>query len=196
MGGFLFIQFNPNIQTDTKMANYQNPMAKCKVYTIQASPCDCILILQDTVGRNTRIPLRDAVTYSFQGGFSIQSPITGVKVDSASGFTQNDIDILICTCQSSLGGETSRAVSAGRVLLTGAGSWTAPADLQSMSYAVIATGNPGVTPTITTTSGTGPLVLDEQAGFSVTKNDTDLVAPLTVTTSSGDQVLITFTLYV
>ena len=178
------------------MSTYQNPSERCRVYTIEASSCDCLLILSSPGAKDKRIPLQDAFTYEFSGGFVIQGKSTGVKVSDASAFTQTDIDVLICACTTSIGGGAPATnTNVGRVLLTGADSWVAPAGLQSMAYQVRASGDEDVTPTITTISGTLPLFADEVGGYSVTKDsDIEIIAPLTITTSLGDIVVITYTL--
>ena len=76
----------------------QNPLARCEVFTISGTSCGCILTLTNSHGHSVTIPLQDAFTTDFTGGFLIQSPMIGVKVSSASGFTSADIDLLICNC--------------------------------------------------------------------------------------------------
>ena len=126
----------------------------------------------------------------------IQAPSTGVKVSNTSLFTQDDIDALICACQfAGSGGEVPNDTTVGRVILSGVDSWVVPAGLQSVAYSVVASGDVGVTPTITTLDGSSPLYVNESGGYSVIKDsDTQIIAPLTITTSSGDIVIVTYTL--
>lgn len=169
-------------------------MSRCKTYSIVATDCPCLLQLQDAHGNIVAINLEGATVRPIDadGNFNIQSPTGGALVASDSSFTESDIETLICNCHASGGSSgSSVTVQVHRELLVGVGSFTMPADTKTISYSVIASSNPNVTPTITTNSGTDPLLADESGGYDA--NGGTLLAPLSFTTSAGDQLLIIYT---
>ena len=171
----------------------------CREFSIVASDCPCLLQLADPSGHILSLNLSGATVRPYIGtsNFHIQTLSGGAKVDGTlSAFTAADIEDLICACHASgSGGEVPNDTTVGRVILSGVDSWVVPAGLQSMAYNVVASGDVGVTPTITTLDGTSPLYVDESGGYSVIKDsDTQIIAPLTITTSSGDIVIVTYTL--
>ncbi len=167
-------------------------MSRCKTYSIVPTDCPCLLQLTDTHGNIVAINLEGTTVRPIDanGNFNIQSPTGGALVSSDSSFTESDIETLICNCHSSAG-TSGATVLAYRELLTGVGSFTTPADTKTISYVVIASGQPGVTPTITTETGTSALLQDETAGY--TANGGTISTPLSFTTSAGDQVIILYT---
>ena len=173
-------------------------ISSCREFTIVASDCPCLLQLQDTLGNVLSLNLHGATVRPYRGStdFHIQTITGGAKVDETlSTFTAADIEDLICQCAAAgSGGEVPNSVLADRVLLSGVDSWVIPAGLQSMTYFVSASGDVGVTPTMTTTDGTDALLVGESNTFSVIKDqDTEIVAPLTITTSVNDVVVVTWT---
>ena len=167
-------------------------MSRCKQYSIVPTDCPCLLQLSDSHGNIVAINLEGSTVRPIDsaGNFNIQSPTGGALVSYASSFTEADIESLICSCHSSAGTSGS-SVQAYRELLTGAGSFTTPADTKTLSYVVVTSGNPGVTPTITTQTGTTALLQDETAGYNA--NGGTILSPLSFTTSAGDQLVILYT---
>jgi len=166
-------------------------MSRCKTYSIVATDCPCLLQLQDAHGNIVAINLEGATVRPIDsdGNFNIQSPTGGALVSSDSSFTESDIEALICNCHTSAG-SVGTAVQTYRELLTGVGNFTMPADTKTISYSVIAKAS-SASPTITTNSGTSPLLADETGGYDA--NGGTLMAPLSFDTVSGDQLLIIYT---
>lgn len=105
-----------------------------------------------------RINLKDAITIEYADHFVIQTPITGAKVHPSSTFTQDDIDALICGCAGSSGATPSNSIEVPRSqLLSGAQTFSLPANTTVLAYALLSSGSAGVTPTLTTADGTRAL---------------------------------------
>lgn len=170
-------------------------MSRCKTYSIVATDCPCLLQLQDAHGNIVAINLEGATVRPIDadGNFNIQSPTGGALVASDSTFTESDIETLICNCHASSGstGHTS-TVQAYRELVSGVSTFTMPAGTKTLSYLVVASHTPGSTPTITTNSGTAPLLKDESGGYDA--NGGTILAPLSFDTVQGDEILIIYTM--
>lgn len=166
-------------------------MSRCKTYSIVATQCPCLLQLADAHGNIVAINLEGASVRPIDasGNFNIQSPTGGALVSLASSFTEADIEVLICNCHST-GGSGSSA-QAYRELITGIGTFTMPVGTKTIKYSVITSGSANVTPTITTQTGTAALLVDETGTYDA--NGGTILAPLSFTTSTGDQLLIVYT---
>ncbi len=164
----------------------------CMTYSQVSSDCSCLLIIQDQHGRKKRINLKDAITIEYPSHFVIQTPITGAKIHPDSTFTQDDIDALICSCAGSGGASPSISTEVPRsVVLSGAQTFSLPANTTVLAYALIASGSVGVTPTITTAEGTRAIEADETGSFG--SGNSTLSGTLDFTLSAGDKVLIQYT---
>lgn len=168
------------------------PSQSCLIYSQVSSDCSCLLIIQDQHGRKKRINLSDAITIEYPDHFVIQTPITGAKVHPSSTFTQDDIDALICACAGSGGASPSNSTEVPRSqLLSGAQTFSLPANTTVLAYALIASGSAGVTPTLTTAEGTRVIQPDESGSFG--SGNSTLTGTLDFTLSTGDQVLLQYT---
>lgn len=168
------------------------PSQSCLIYSQVSSDCSCLLIIQDQHGRKKRINLKDAITIEYADHFVIQTPITGAKVHPSSTFTQDDIDALICGCAGSSGATPSNSIEVPRSqLLSGAQTFSLPANTTVLAYALLSSGSAGVTPTLTTADGTRALEADETGSFG--SGHSTLSGTLDFTLSAGDTVLIQYT---
>ena len=139
---------------------------------------------------------------------SLANPPDGSQGPLSLDIVNDAID----SCKSSGGGGTSTgpasnvvvtndntlditSVSPNRVVLVDAGSWSAPANTQSVSYAVVSSGDQGVSPTVTVNNGTTPLFESESGAWSIIQDqDDDLQLPIEFTSSAGDILVINYTL--
>jgi hypothetical protein len=100
------------------------------------------------------------------------------------------------TCEPAAGGGTvpvsPTPLTANRVVLQGAGTWTAPAAAKSVTITAIAV-TTGVT--VTTVAGTSPMFQGETATWSIVKDaDQDLSGgPIEVETGVDDIVTVNWT---
>lgn len=177
----------------------------CKIYTLVASDCDCLLKLEDNNGNVIVLNLSQAVVYpilsneAVEVGFNISTPKAGVNVlNDGSNFDAGDIETLICACNTSSGGGGSVTFPAldvcqHRVVLSGVGTWVRPANTLSVNYFVKEVGDELDPPTLLTSSAVADLFLNESVSWNVQEGQSNLSGTFTITTKADDLIIVVYT---